>query len=1431
MASQRANVTKASGLYTYISEVSAPEGSQVIADNVNINERDVITPRRGNNDYGAALPSSSDRVKQVLEYKDRIIRHYNSTLEFDDGSGTFTPFDGSYLEVEPNFRIKSEEVNGNFYFTSSEGIKKISARNASEFKSSSGYIVDAGAPKAVDLTTKTIPSSVGFLPPESKVAYKILWGYKDKNNVLVLGSPSTRNVATNTSKDLFTPEIVTLTFLGDETASPPHRFLGKYFLLNTVDKQYYIWYNDSGDNFEEPINSDTLGKIGIKVEIEPSEVIDNILNKTASNIVNNISEFDVEVDTVTNKATLTSNEEGVISPNASNGDIDSSFAMSVSTTVDASVSEGTNTNVELSFIVPNGVTSDYFYQIYRTSNITATEGLTLNDIDPGEECNLVIENPVGTNVPGDIITITDSTPSTFRDVGAPLYNNPLSGQGLLQTNDRPPIAKDIEKFSNYTFYSNTKTYHRTTFNIVSVDDFGDKETSFYIGNEDGHVSYTFQGVKEQTTISCGTVADTRRTYDSPYDSNINESWIDIYSANDDTRYYIWFDKGDDEVSGTIDAANDWIDSTAHPLQDGDVVTLSETDYYVINANTDDFQLSLTRGGSAITITDLGADSDPVTFEWNTVEPDIEGALGIRVDLTRGDVSPGANLSVYLEPALATIDEFDVTSTFTTVTVTNIDSGSSTDASSIPNNTPSSDIGTGWGINVDTQGLGEDAGNNYVKWSLSASVGQAIEETARSLVKVINQDVDSPVNAFYLSGENDLPGKVLLENKSLEDIPFYIAISTTGTIGDDIGGEFNPTLPIQKDISLIQDFGTSTTFTSTSHGISIGDEIYTSAPNNDPVVGGLYEVTATTANTFTVELTTTTPDATGAVWFYPDVESDNEEKPNRLYYSKLGQPEAAPLVNFIDIGGKDKPIERILALRDNLFVLKEDGTYIVSGTAPFNVRLLDNTSNIVSPDSAVVLNNQIYCLNEDGVVTINETGVSLISRPIENLILDSIDSEFDYRLKSFGVSYESDKAYFIWLQESSTDEVATQVFRYNVFERTWTRWTVPATCGYVNNENKLFIGDGTREYLLRERKNKDRTDFADRNFTRTIGNNAINGNDIIVSTVSEIEEGDVITQVQGITISLFNSTINKLEIDPNVSKITVTSDDVTNTMTAASHGLNDNDRVSLDEVEYYVINSTVNTFQLSETQGGTEIDLDGTEVSVNRILDALEVSAGVDMDQAIQDLNTYLINIGLSISMVTSGLETITDKYNLLIDELNSVSSGTRYKNYRKATSFLTYESIITDVDTSTNTVTVLSDPAFLQGEIEVYKAIKSEIQWNPLHFGDPSSQKQFSKGTVIVDQNNFTFATVSYSTDISQGFVAVEKRGSGVGYWGSSSYGGETLYWGGNGNDVPILSIMPREKQRGRYQNVKFQHAVAREQYRILGVTTVVRVVSDRGYR
>lgn len=190
---------KAAGLETYYqSLMELSPGALLKADNTVINRQGVIEPRRGIKAYGASFGSSVSRAKQLLEYKGRIIRHIDTTLSYDDGAGVFTNFSGVYSEPVSGYRIKSVEAKSNLYFTTSNGIKKISAATTSDL-SGTDIIQDSGGPKAITGTTSVNYTTSGFLPIATKVAYRILWIYTDKNQNLIYGSPSARMVVENQS--------------------------------------------------------------------------------------------------------------------------------------------------------------------------------------------------------------------------------------------------------------------------------------------------------------------------------------------------------------------------------------------------------------------------------------------------------------------------------------------------------------------------------------------------------------------------------------------------------------------------------------------------------------------------------------------------------------------------------------------------------------------------------------------------------------------------------------------------------------------------------------------------------------------------------------------------------------------------------------------------------------------------------------------------------------------------------------------------------------------------------------------------------------------------------------------------------------------------------------------------------------------------------
>lgn len=242
-----------------------------------------------------------------------------------------------------------------------------------------------------------------------------------------------------------------------------------------------------------------------------------------------------------------------------------------------------------------------------------------------------------------------------------------------------------------------------------------------------------------------------------------------------------------------------------------------------------------------------------------------------------------------------------------------------------------------------------------------------------------------------------------------------------------------------------------------------------------------------------------------------VASDAEEKKNYLYVSKFQQPEAVPQGQFYPVGAQDKAILRIHPLKESLIIETEAGVYRMTGssTSNFSIDIVDGSVNLLAPETSVVFNNQVHSVTNQGVSTINDSGVGVISRPIEDQILPLLQFS-NFATTAFAVSYESARKYLLCVPVSSTDTYARKIHVYNTFTQAWTHWDKQVTCGIVNPaDDKLYFGSGISNYLKAERKMNDYTDFADEEIDVTIV--SVSGTSVVLNSVDDLEVGDVFEQ--------------------------------------------------------------------------------------------------------------------------------------------------------------------------------------------------------------------------------------------------------------------------------------------------------------------------------
>lgn len=187
------------GLFTYANELSqVPPGAMTIAQNIVIDKPGVAETRRGFEFYGTTLPSYA--LKGFV-YGNRLSWYCNGgQLVYDsDGAGTWSTYSGSYSPPSGNF-VNSTQANGNFYYTTNNGVYKIDSLG--------GTPRQAGGPEGLDMTT-TLAGVGTAVVTAAQAGYALVWGYLDANNNLILGSPTQWNYVINTTGSTQDVTIVT----------------------------------------------------------------------------------------------------------------------------------------------------------------------------------------------------------------------------------------------------------------------------------------------------------------------------------------------------------------------------------------------------------------------------------------------------------------------------------------------------------------------------------------------------------------------------------------------------------------------------------------------------------------------------------------------------------------------------------------------------------------------------------------------------------------------------------------------------------------------------------------------------------------------------------------------------------------------------------------------------------------------------------------------------------------------------------------------------------------------------------------------------------------------------------------------------------------------------------------------------------------------
>jgi hypothetical protein len=211
----------------------------------------------------------------------------------------------------------------------------------------------------------------------------------------------------------------------------------------------------------------------------------------------------------------------------------------------------------------------------------------------------------------------------------------------------------------------------------------------------------------------------------------------------------------------------------------------------------------------------------------------------------------------------------------------------------------------------------------------------------------------------------------------------------------------------------------------------------------------------------------------------DVTSSDDRSSRRLYYSKAQLPEGVPLLNYIDVGTSGKDILRIWPNRNRLIVFKEEGTYVVYGEyGSYAVQLLDDTVQLLAPDSIAAVGSTVFALVDDGVVAINESSLVPVSEVINAQLAPYLGTLGRTQVETaFGVAHESDQLYSLWMPDTTPARAIAYV--YGVRSQSWTNWVLAGACGLVNpaNDTLYWAGADSRSVFAEAHQSR-RSDYVD-----------------------------------------------------------------------------------------------------------------------------------------------------------------------------------------------------------------------------------------------------------------------------------------------------------------------------------------------------------------
>lgn len=382
---------KAAGLWRTANELAAPPGALSVANNAVIRRPGVAEARRGQKpDTNLASP-----VREMASFEGLVVAHaQDGTMRVRNAAGSATTLPGTYT-APTGHPMRFAEASGGLYFTTNAGLYRMDSPTSTP--------VPAGVPPGLEGKAETT-GSTGWLAGGSPATGTVTLAGGAGDVTVVINGTSVGPVAFSVD-DATTAANTASAINGNGTLASlvTATSLGGVITITTATSGSTVNYSLSASRTAGTATASgsalTGGAVGATVGYR---FVWGVRDEDGQLLIGGPSGRIV----ITNDA-------------------------------------GAARNVLLTAVIPDGITTSHFLQVYRTV-IIATGGA-----DPGEDMAQVGEVfPTAGEIAARTLTFTDT--ASFAN-GPAAYFSPNVGAGLADAKLPPPLLTDAIKFEGYTF--------------------------------------------------------------------------------------------------------------------------------------------------------------------------------------------------------------------------------------------------------------------------------------------------------------------------------------------------------------------------------------------------------------------------------------------------------------------------------------------------------------------------------------------------------------------------------------------------------------------------------------------------------------------------------------------------------------------------------------------------------------------------------------------------------------------------------------------------------------------------------------------------------------------------------------------------------------------------------------------------------------------